>query len=138
MEKEKEKPKLPSISVSDIGPLGLMTLTFNQDFRVPREWQKIDFSHVISLELRSASDGSVVTGEFTKNLPERILKDKSSESTVKDCIGGDCEAQRNGFRWYVADHTNQGMKIQVDFENKGGISRSPEGYDILQMHFPLM
>jgi hypothetical protein len=65
-EKEEEKPPPPSIKVSNIDPLGLVTISFNQEFLVPDEWWNIDFSHVLSFGLRSTSDGSLVMGNFVK------------------------------------------------------------------------
>lgn len=39
MSGEIKEPKLPSISLTDISPLGLVTIKFNQDFVVPLGWQ---------------------------------------------------------------------------------------------------
>lgn len=85
---------------------------------MPIDWQKIDYSHIMKIELISGEDGSLVRGEFNKNLPERILKDRKSKSNIRYCLGNDCAALRNGFSWSIKNHTNQEMKIQIDFENK--------------------
>ena len=112
----KEKPPPPSIKVSNIDPLGLVTISFNQEFLVPDDWWNIDYSHVLSFGLKSSSDGSLVMGNFVKPPKERILKGRgknlkyeSSKSIIEDCIADDCDAQEKGFSWYLHDHTNRQM-----------------------------
>ena len=62
---------------------------------MPARWENINYTDVISIALRSAVDGSLVTGEFTPNLKEeRILKGKGirSKIIVNNCIADDCAA----------------------------------------------
>ena len=73
--RNKKKDKEPYMEVSFIDPMGLMTLKFNQDFMVPKNWREIDYSAIIQMQLRSTGDGSVVNGTYVTNPESRLLKE---------------------------------------------------------------
>jgi hypothetical protein len=86
--------------------------------------------------MRSTSDGSLIIGQYAKT-GERMLRGKRRSenllSVLKDCIADDCEAQSKDFEWSISDHSSDEMKIQMNFKNSRGISKSVDGQD--SIHF---